>query len=229
MKPSENAAPPATVPRKLPRDPRRLQLIEAAIEVLAARGPARMALTDVAQAARLPLGLVTVHFKSRDPLLAETLAFMAEDYRQTWLAALEAAPSDPASRLDAMLSAGFTPQACTPSRLAAWCAFRFDAQCRPLYLAECAEGDADHAAQLERLVADLIEAGGYRTDPVRTARVLRATADGIRLDLAVKRDPDPRGEALATLYACAAAFFPRHFSQAGPIAGGLAQRPGAAG
>ncbi|MFN3641327.1 MAG: TetR/AcrR family transcriptional regulator [Gemmobacter sp.] len=228
MEPRQNTAAPAMVPRKAPRDPRRLHLIEAAVEVLAARGHARMALTDVAQAARLPLGLVNVHFKTRDLLLAETLAFLAEDHRQTWRAALEAAPSDPASQLDAVLSAGFAPHAFTPARLGAWCAFRADPQCRPIYLAECADGDADYAAQLERLVAALVAAGGYPIDPARAARVLRATAEGIRQDLGALRGTLSRGEALATLYACAAAFFPRHFSEAGPIAGGLAQRPGLA-
>jgi TetR/AcrR family transcriptional repressor of bet genes len=232
MDPAEPAtatavAPAPRAPRKRPRDARRLQLIEATIETLASRGYARTTLTEVAQVARLSHGLVNFHFKTKDLLLAETLAFLAEEYRQNWLAALEAAPSDPVSRLDAMLTADFNPAIYTPARLGAWCAFWGEAQCRPLYQAECSGNDAEYNAALERLVAALIAAGGYALDPVRVARVLRVTIEGIWLDLMTMQAPYPRAEALATVYTCAAAFFPRHFSVEGPIAGGLAVRPAA--
>jgi TetR/AcrR family transcriptional repressor of bet genes len=231
MDPAEPAtaiAPAPRAPRKRPRDARRLQLIEATIETLATRGYARTTLTEVAQVARLSHGLVNFHFKTKELLLAETLTFLAEEYRQNWLAALEAAPSDPVSRLDAMLTADFNPAIYTPSRLAAWCSFWGEAQCRPLYQAECSSNDEEYTACLEQLVAALIAAGGYDHDPVRVARVLRVMIEGIWLDLMTMRAPYPRSEALATVYACAAAFFPRHFGPQGPIAGGLAVRPAAA-
>jgi TetR/AcrR family transcriptional repressor of bet genes len=219
---------PPRPPRKRPRDARRIQLIEATIETLANRGYARTTLTEVAQVARLSHGLVNFHFKTKDLLLAETLAYLAEEYRQNWLAALEAAPSDPVSRLDAMLTADFNPAIYTHARLAAWCSFWGEAQCRPLYQAECSGNDEEYTACLERLVAALIEAGGYDRDPVRVARVLRVTIEGIWLDLMTMRAPYPRDEALATVYTCASALFPAHFSARGPIAGGLAL-PQAAG
>jgi TetR/AcrR family transcriptional repressor of bet genes len=222
---SAAAEPPPRPPRKRPRDARRVQLIEATIETLASRGYARTTLTEVAQVARLSHGLVNFHFKTKDLLLAETLAYLADEYRQNWLAALEAAPSDPVSQLDAMLSADFNPAIYTQARLAAWCSFWGEAQCRPLYQAECSGNDAEYTAALERLVAALIEAGGYALDPVRAARVLRVTVEGIWLDLMTMQAPYPRAEALATVYTCAAALFPRHFSGEGPIAGGLALRP----
>lgn len=216
----------APVPRKQPRDARRVQLIEATIETLATRGYARTTLTEVAQVARLSHGLVNFHFKTKDLLLAETLRYLAEEYRQNWLAAVEAAPSDPAARLDAMLSADFNPQIYTPSRLAAWCSFWGEAQCRPLYREECSSNDQEYIEHLEAACRALIAAGGYDADPVRVARVLRVTVEGLWLDLMTTREPYPRDEALATVYAAAAAFFPRHFGPRGPIAGGLAVRPG---
>ena len=89
-------------PRKLSRETRRQQLIEATIRVIAERGYSRTTLTSVAQLAGLSHGLVNFHFETKDRLLAETLMFLAEEYRDNWVAALEAAGPHPAERPAAM-------------------------------------------------------------------------------------------------------------------------------
>ena len=48
--------------RKQPRETRRAQLIEATIEVIAARGYARITMSEVARVAGLAHGLVNFHF-----------------------------------------------------------------------------------------------------------------------------------------------------------------------
>ena len=70
-------------PRKEPRAVRRSQLIEATIETLALRGYARTTLTEVARVAGLSHGLVNFHFDNKEKLLAETLAYLAEEYTRT--------------------------------------------------------------------------------------------------------------------------------------------------
>ena len=72
------------VPRKLSREARRNQLIEATIEALATRGYARTTLTEVAKIAGLSHGLVNFHFQTKEKLLAETLQFLADEYRENW-------------------------------------------------------------------------------------------------------------------------------------------------
>ena len=72
----------APTPRKLSREFRRQQLIDSTIETIAARGYARTTLTDVANHAGLSHGLVNFHFQSKEKLLAETLLFLAEEYRE---------------------------------------------------------------------------------------------------------------------------------------------------
>ena len=52
-------------PRKLSREARRSQLIEAMIETLATRGYARTTLTEVAKQAGLSHGLVNFHFETK--------------------------------------------------------------------------------------------------------------------------------------------------------------------
>ncbi len=203
------------VPRKLSRGARRLQLIEATIDTLAARGYARTTLTDVAKVAGLSHGLVNFHFETKEKLLAETLLYLAEEYRQNWTKALDAAPDRPAAQLDAMLRADFNPALCTPTRLSAWCAFWGEAQSRPLYQERCGSNDAAYNQRLEQICAALAAEGGYSGTPARVARALRVTTEGVWLDLITTNEPYGRDEALATVHAAAAGFFPRHFTEDG--------------
>ena len=204
-------------PRKLSREARKAQLIDATIEVIAVRGYARTTLTDVANRAGLSHGLVNFHFQTKEKLLAETLLFLADEYRDNWTKALMTAGPGPAHRLDAMLRADFNPAICTQAKLSAWCAFWGEAQCRPLYQEQCGSNDEAYLEALETLCIDLKAEGSYGYEPIRAARVLRVTTEGVWLDMMTMSSPYDRAEALSTVHSCAAAFFPRHFSDAGLI------------
>ena len=203
--------------RKESRETRRVQLIEATIRVLADEGYSRTTLTRVAQAAGLSHGLVNFHFSSKEGLLAETLTYLAEEYRDNWVSALEAARGGTAERLHALLLADFEPRICTPDRLSAWCSYWGEAQSRPLYQENCSSNDEEYGRVLEDLCARLAEEGGYEHDPTIVARVLRVTIEGVWLDMMTMRTPYERDEALVTVMTCAAAFFPRHFTRRGSL------------
>lgn len=214
----QTTAPPADqphVPRKLSREARRAQLIDATIETIAVRGYARTTLTDVANQAGLSHGLVNFHFQTKEKLLSETLLWLAEEYRVNWTEALANAGPGPARRLDAVLRADFNPSVCTDAKLSAWCAFWGEAQCRPLYQEQCGSNDEAYLHVLETLCVELKAEGGYQYDPVRAARVIRVTTEGVWLDLMTMNTPYSRHEALSTVHSCAAAFFPQHFSDHG--------------
>lgn len=208
---------PAT-PRKQSRLQRRVQLIEATIEVLAERGYARATLSDVAGRAGLSHGLVNFHFQSKDLLLSETLGYLSEEYRETWQGALEAAGQAPAAQLDALIRASFAPQIFTPTRLAAWVAFWGEAQSRPLYQDRCGARDDDYDARLQAICAALMAEGGYGGNAARVARALRLASEGVWMDSVIMTQPYTGEEGLATVYCAAAAFFPRHFNDMGLIA-----------
>ena len=202
-------------PRTMSREARRNQLIESTIETLAARGYARTTLTEVARTAGLSHGLVLFHFETKEKLLAETLVYLAEEYRRNWTAALEAAGPDPADQLRALIEADFAPAICAPSRLAAWCSFWGEAQSRPLYQEACGAKDEDYTKVLEAICARLSAQGAYDHDPVHVARVIRVTIEGVWLDMMTMAHPYSRTEALTTVRTCAALCFPRHFDPAG--------------
>jgi AcrR family transcriptional regulator len=195
-----------------------VQLIEATIETLAVRGYARTTLTDVANHAGISHGLVNFHFQTKERLLSETLVYLSDEYRANWIAALDKSDAAPAAQLDALLRADFNPAICTPARLSAWCAFWGEAQCRPLYQDHCGANDAEYFGVLEGICRQLVENGQYSCNPTRAARVLRVTLEGVWLDMMTVTEPYSRDEALRTVYACAAAFFPKHFNDFGPIA-----------
>lgn len=193
------------------REARRTQLIESTLRTLAARGFARTTLTEVAKTAGLSHGLVLFHFETKEKLLSETLAWLAEEYRQNWQAALAAAGEDPAQQIAALIDADFAPTICTPERLAAWCAFWGEAQSRPLYQDACGTKDEEYNRKLESICARLIEIGGYSLDPVIAARILRVTIEGVWLDMMTMARPYTVQEAQATARTAAALCFPRHF------------------
>ncbi len=165
--------------------------------------------------AGLSHGLVNFHFETKEKLLAETLAYLAEEYRANWLSYLETAGDDPAAQLSALLRADFNPAICTPARLSAWCSFWGEAQSRPLYQAQCGSNDDAYIDRLDGICARLLAEGGYPGDPVRVARVVRVTTEGVWLDMMTMTPPYSVNEAQATVFTCAAAFFPRHFDASG--------------
>lgn len=202
-------------PRKASREARRLQLIEATIEVLAAKGYSRMTLTDVAKLAGLSHGLVNFHFETKEKLLQETLRYLSDEYRENWMAALAGAGPGAAERLHAIVVSDFNEAICTPARLSAWCSFWGEAQSRPMYQETCGAKDLDYDARLVELCRELCREGGYDCNPVRAARVLRIATEGCWLDMMTMVTPYDRDEALATVLCAAAAFFPRHFGAGG--------------
>jgi AcrR family transcriptional regulator len=211
----DSADPP---PRKMSRETRRQQLIDATIETIALRGYAGTTLTEVARTAGLSHGLVNFHFETKEKLLSETLLYIAEEYRLNWLSYLDAAGQGAAAQLDALLRADFDPAVCTPALLSAWLAFWGEAPGRPIYQQQVGGNDDVYIARMEGICERLIAEGGYGGNPARIARVLRVTTEGVWLDMMTMSNPYDRAESLATVYACASAFFPRHFETGGLLA-----------
>lgn len=209
------AAETAALPRKASRDVRRQQLIEATITILARKGYAALTVADVAKQAGLSPGIVIFHFCTKDQLLAETLKFLALEYRDHWATRMKEGGGSPADQLKAIFLSDFETDVFTPERLAAWIAFWGEAQGRPIYDDICAELDAERFDRTCELVGRINEEGGYGLDPALVMRSLECLMDGLWLGLAAtgagQKGRVTAPEARKVVMVALSAFFPRHF------------------
>ncbi|MDB5552865.1 MAG: TetR family transcriptional regulator [Rhizobium sp.] len=202
-------------PRKASREFRRQQLIDATIATLARVGFSRTTLTEVAATAGLSHGLIIFHFQTKEKLLAETLQYMARQYRDNWVKALATCRQTPAARIDALIRADIDDTISAPERMAAWSALWAEAQSRPIYQENCAAFDLEYLHAMEKLCAELTEEGGYPSLPEHTARAIRVTLNGMWFDLMTMTGPYSRQESLGTMFNMLMAFYPRHFDHQG--------------
>ena len=210
------AAPAAPANRREEaKERRRLELIDATMRSIAKRGFSETTLADVADLAGLSRGIVNFYFKSKDVLFAETLRFLAEEFRQAWRRALAKAGSDPAQRLRAMLMVNFEPRIFSRKKIAVWYAFWGEAKSRPAYLSVCEEKDREYRQALDACVAAVTLDGRYAVDPLAVSRSFDAVTDGFWLD----RLTDPQCPQVEDFVAATdlmlATYFPKHFSAPG--------------
>ena len=175
-----------TVPdnRTLAKQRRREQLIKATINCVAKRGFSATTMADITKEAGLSLGIVNLHFESKEKLLLETLKYLAEEYRQLWEKTLGKAGPDPADKLAALVELDFSRAICERRKLAVWFAFWGEARSRPVYMKTCAAYD-NHYVQVEtELFAEMLQGDDKnRHDPQVLATTLDALVDGLWLDM----------------------------------------------
>jgi TetR/AcrR family transcriptional repressor of bet genes len=205
--------------RALAKEQRREQLIKAAIASVAKRGLSGTTMAEVTREARLSLGIVNLHFQSKDKLLVEALRYLAEEYQSAWSRALGNAGSDPAARLAALVEVDFSRAVCDRRKIAVWFAFWGEAKSRPTYMKICAQYDIEYQATLEQVCAELIVDGGYAdVAPNTVAVTLSAMTDGLWLDYLMTPDRFNAEAAKALCMRYLADVFPRHFPIAQPHA-----------
>lgn len=195
------------------KEARQRQLIDATIATIGRHGYAGTTLNHVASAAGLSSGIVNFYFKSKDQLLAATLAQLAEEYESLWTSTIAAAGGEAAAGLEAMVEADFHPTICTHDKLVVWFAFWSEAQSRPLYSKSVSELEERYFQQTLSLCKTLVDQGGYSgIDPAAAARGLNALSDGLWADLLLA--PESVDAAMAK-YVCRmflATLFPRHIA-----------------
>lgn len=195
------------------KDATRQQLINATVDAIAVSGFADLTLSEVSRRAAVSRGLVNFHFASKDQMLVETLAFLTNEYLQSWQRAVEKAGGGPAGKLLALVRNDFHPKVCNRKKIAVWSAFRGEAKSRPTYVDVCTKADDAFDRALELLCAGIVADGGYPHDPRRVATGLRALIEGLWLEFLMSPQGLTREEALAVTGSFLTALFPRHFNQ----------------
>lgn len=209
MAPSRRAAKRRTATKQ----ERRQQLIEATIRSIARNGLSDTTMATVVAEAGLSQGIVNLHFQSKERLLLATLAYVVDEYRALWEAALDHAGPASADRLAALMAVDFNRSVCDRDKLAVWFAFWGESKARPTYRKLCAARDRDYDRIMVQLCTDLVAEGGYPgLDPVAAARGLGAMTEGLWLDMLVSPRSMSREKARLTCRTYLAHLFPRHFS-----------------
>jgi TetR/AcrR family transcriptional repressor of bet genes len=208
--------PQPTAKPNVVKEARQRQLIDATISTIGRVGYSGTTLNHVAGAAGLSPGIVNFYFKSKDQLLAATLAQLAEEHESLWLAKIAAAGGSPEGGLDAMIEADFDPTICTLDKVVVWFAFWAEAQSRPLYRSVVSELEERYFQQTHAFCAELIAQGGYvGIDPADVARGLNAISDGLWADLLVLPETFDLEAAKRICRTFLRAVFPHHFPPAG--------------
>ncbi len=207
---SSAARPPGRLRRRLSREARERQLIEAVIRCISVLGLGATTVPDVAARAGMAVGSINQYFGSKERLLTAALRAISAQFEATWRAALESAGPDPALRLRRFVESYFESSTCQRSRIAVWFAFWGEARARPRYREVCAAYDRRHDAALESLCRALIEAGGYRIEPWRAAKIIASQCHGLWLELLTGADHLDRNELAGLARSNLAALFPRH-------------------
>lgn len=196
------------------RERRREQLIRSTIESIARRGFAETTLANVADGAGLSRGIVNFHFKSKDALLAHTLAYLTEEYAAVWRRALERAEDDPARRLQALVMADFEPSVCNRKKIAVWFAFWGESKSRPTYLRTCGAHDEEYNGVLRGVCQAVITDGGYtHIDADSAATTISATTDGLWLNLLLSPATFTRERGRELARVLLSVLFPGHFGR----------------
>lgn len=202
--------------RKNPLD-RRHELVEATIDVLAARGYGGLTLAEVAKAANVSTALIIVHFRSKERLLSEVLRAMGHEYFGALHASQVGVGDRAADLLWSLVRAEFSESFFTPRYLAAWKTFWAETNGRKAYI-DIFGAHTKHFLDLtidlcQRIIAD----GGYDDhDAYEIARLIDTSLGGLWLDLTGTATPVGIDEARRIASSQLALFFPRHFSRSGP-------------
>ncbi|MGH9678600.1 MAG: TetR family transcriptional regulator, partial [Candidatus Acidiferrales bacterium] len=197
---------------------RRRQLIEATLDVLAAKGYANITIADVARSVGISTALVLLHFKTKDQLLLEAQRQLAREYHDNWQRALEGAGPDPASRLWALAMAEFAEPICMPRKILAWKAFWAEGHGRREYIKEFGPRNIEYLRIVTDCCARIIEEGGYKSYDARLiARTIDSLSTGLWLELTSTATPMTVHEVRRVGLTHLALLFPRHFTPQGPI------------
>ncbi|MEM7268926.1 MAG: TetR family transcriptional regulator C-terminal domain-containing protein [Pseudomonadota bacterium] len=204
--------------RTAPRDVRRKQLIMAAIDSISKRGFSDTTLKHVTEKAKLSHGVVNYHFDSKEALYDATLGFLAQEHYDLWSGSLREAGCDPAHQLAAIIDADFDKKVCTHKKLAVWFAFWGQAKYRPNYLKIHSRFDEERYVELGKICDQLIATGGYvELEAEQVTRSVEAMIDGMWLSLMLYPGVSDRDVARTDCFTALTRFFPRHFTEIGPI------------
>lgn len=160
----------------------RQKIIDATIAVINAQGITGTTIARVVELAEVSMGLVNLHFESKERLLEAALGHMAEKYDAHWKAALQAAPNEAGSRIRALVLADLDPSVLNLETLGIWYAFRAQARINPAFVSLVGNRDRQLSKQYLKLFECLNRESGGDHPAETVTRGLIAMLEGIWAD-----------------------------------------------
>ncbi len=199
-------------PRTAPKEVRQQQLIDATIDVLAEKSISGTTMADVTGHAGLSMGIVSLHFKSKDNLLTSSLRHLAMELRDAWLVIFRDPTLTVPQKLMGIATASFDPEICSPKKIAVWFAFFGEARYRKVYREMAEEFDDERSDALEELCTALIEEGGYADVSAEDlATTMECLCDGMWLNMILYPEWITPDYAEAQMTNLLVRHFPKHF------------------
>ncbi|MGK0500626.1 MAG: TetR/AcrR family bet gene transcriptional repressor [Oceanicoccus sp.] len=197
--------------RAMSKQDRRQQLIKATIKCIAKKGLSGTTMADVTGEAGLSLGIVNLHFQSKEKLLLETLLHITDEYNQGQNKIFSSDASS-AEKLQAMVAFDFSANVTQNNKLAVWFAFWGEAKSRPTYQRICSQSDIEVETAILQLCQQAIDEAQYKDiDPDLIVTGYTALVDGLWLDLILTPTLLDREKAQKIAINYLTSFFPEHF------------------
>jgi AcrR family transcriptional regulator len=184
--------------RTFVEEARRAQLVQTAIDVLAADGYERASLSAIARAAGVSKGVISYHFDGKDELLREVVAHVSSQAETAMTPHLMAA-STASERLGAYIRSNLAFMAAHPDALRALIEVIVHTPAPNPY----AQQHQAALAYLEALIAAGVQHGEFAdVDPAVVALAVRGAIDAVPGRLAADPDLDLErgGEQLSTIF-----------------------------
>jgi len=196
------------------KEARKVQLMEATIDCIAARGFADLTLADVAKAAGLSVGIVNFYFRSKDVLLIETLRPLFTYNDQQTTENIRNAGPGAAAQIEAMIESDFHRAVANRKRVTVWYAFWGETRWRPEFLKICQQLSDSFHEETRDTFARLVTEGSYtNVDADLVARGFDAMIDGLWLDMLINPKAVDRDGAKQVVRTYLAGIFPNEFGR----------------
>jgi TetR/AcrR family transcriptional repressor of bet genes len=200
--------------RTAPKEVRRLQLIEATVDCIAERGISGTTMAAVTGRAGLSMGIVSLHFESKDNLLNATLTHLSQEVRSTWAGLMKDDMLAPAERLWAVAMSSFDTRIFNPTKISVWFAYFGEAQYRVLYRKIVESFDDERTDVLAGLCENLsVDNTGDPIDVASIAGAIESFGDGLWLNAILYPENFTRDYCISQMATFLRATFPAHFKK----------------
>jgi AcrR family transcriptional regulator len=185
------AAPATMDKRRIRGEVSRKLILKAAIDSIAKMGLGKLTLDRVAERVGISRGLVVFHFKSKNNLIKEVLAYLGKQYSGGWAVILEAEAESDMAKLLRLIDYDIRFACENPKYVSAWHAFWGESKGSTLYHDEAMKRDEGYARDMEILLTKISGEGGYdQQDLSLVTRGLYAMNFGIWVQLHLNPGPD---------------------------------------